>query len=103
MVILPTHDLTEHVHPSRQWQPSVGWGILPTQPSVGRVDRRGMTTSTTTGTCNWSAVLRVLAPGPLALCMRAFIDPSGWQAMRTRRYVAQSQAEEEVVAPRARQ
>lgn len=59
-----------------------------------------MITSTPLGTRNWSFVLRVLAPGPLALCMRAFIDPSGWHAMWTRRYVAEAEAEDAVVVER---
>lgn len=34
-------------------------------------------------------VLSLLVPGPLALSMRAGVDPSGWHALRTRRYLGE--------------
>jgi hypothetical protein len=46
----------------------------------GRVDRRGMTTSTAKGARRWSNFLRSLAPGPVALGIQSCLDPAVWHA-----------------------
>ena len=56
-----------------------------------------MTTSKSTGVHHWTrAVLRVFAPGPMALGMRAYVDPSGWLMVWTKHYVPQG-AEDDAV------
>ncbi|HEX6246699.1 MAG TPA: hypothetical protein VFZ64_02400 [Nocardioidaceae bacterium] len=59
-----------------------------------------MSTSTKVGGDHWSPVLGLLVPGPLALSMRAWVDPSGWLALRTRRYVDGQRAEDEPASTR---
>jgi len=52
-----------------------------------------MTTSSITGVHHWSrAVLRVFAPGPMALGMRAYVDPSGWLMVWTKHYAGEQRA-----------
>jgi len=41
-----------------------------------------MTTPTDNGFRHWSIMLRLLAPGPVALGMRACIDPTYWRSFR---------------------
>jgi hypothetical protein len=55
-----------------------------------------MTTSNSSGVHHWSrAVLRAFAPGPMALGMRAYVDPSGWLMVWTKRYVADQPAKDD--------
>jgi len=55
-----------------------------------------MTTSSSTGVHHWSrAVLRVFAPGPMALGMRAYVDPSGWLMVWTKHYVTGQPAKDD--------
>ena len=55
-----------------------------------------MTTSSSTGVHHWTrSVLRVFAPGPMALGMRAYVDPSGWLMVWTKHDVPQQRAEDD--------
>ena len=55
-----------------------------------------MTTTSCTGVHHWSrAVLRVFAPGPMALGTRAYVDPSGWLMVWAKHYAAQQPAKDD--------
>ena len=59
-----------------------------------------MNSSTTTGGHHWSHLLRLLAPGPLGLGMRAYVDPTAWGIIWTSRRNARPYAGQDVVARR---
>lgn len=61
-----------------------------------------MTTSRTISDHHWSDILRVLAPGPIALGMYSCVQPAAWlttwQAVAVRRHAARRHAGDEGMA-----